>query len=211
MELSGWAGTFYRVGDWLMRLAYVNILWMLFTGVGLVIFGFFPATAAMFAVTRKWVMGDADIPVFQTFWSYYKKEFKKSNILGFFIVVIGLILYIDLQILPAGGLSFFLLKWALIILSFIFMIMLVYFFPIYVHFDFPLSQYFKYPLIMIIVAPLQTILLLASTYGVYLLMATIPGLIPFFGGSLISFVWLWIILNFLERVKQKEKQKTEGT
>ncbi|WP_407272014.1 YesL family protein [Radiobacillus sp. PE A8.2] len=209
MQFTGWAGTFYRISDWVFKLAYVNILWMCFTLIGLVLFGFFPATTAMFALIRKWLMGEEDLPVFKTFWSYYKKEFKKSNKLGFVVVIIGLILYVDLQIIPTGSLPFVILKWLLMALLVVFLIMLIYMFPIYVHFDFPFAQYIKYPILMSIVAPLQTVLLLISSYLVYLIMMTVPGLIPFFGGSALCFVWTWIILNYLHRVQQKQFEKEE--
>jgi uncharacterized membrane protein YesL len=34
--------------DWVAKLAYVNLLWFLFTAAGLLIFGFMPATVALF-------------------------------------------------------------------------------------------------------------------------------------------------------------------
>ncbi|WP_100010054.1 YesL family protein [Lentibacillus sediminis] len=211
MQLTGWARTFYSVSDWLMRLAYVNILWIVFTMVGLVIFGFFPATTAMFAIIRKWVMGEQEFPVFKTFWKYYKSEFKKVNLLGLVLVVIGSILYIDLQIFPSGdNLLFLVVRVGLIILSIFFLVMLMYFFPVYVHFDFPFSQYLKYPIMMSIIAPLQTVLLLVSTYLIYLIMVSIPGLILFFGVSTFSFVWSWIILNFIKKVEQKNQNNQKN-
>ncbi|WP_396954475.1 DUF624 domain-containing protein, partial [Niallia sp.] len=53
-------GLFSRVYHWsnaIAKLMYVNALWMGCTFLGLGIFGFFPATAAMFSVVRKWIMG----------------------------------------------------------------------------------------------------------------------------------------------------------
>ncbi len=75
MQMGGIMGGFYRVSEWIMRFAYVNILWGLFTLAGLVLFGFMPATVAMFTVIRKWLMGETDIPVFKTFFASFKKRF----------------------------------------------------------------------------------------------------------------------------------------
>lgn len=75
---------FYRFCEWVMRLAYLNLLWIGFSLAGAVVFGLAPATAAMFAVTRQWVMGNTDIPVFQTFFQTFKKEWAKSSVLGLF-------------------------------------------------------------------------------------------------------------------------------
>ena len=66
------ANGFYRFCEWVMRLAYLNLLWIGFTLAGAVIFGLAPATAAMFAVTRQWTLGKTDVPVFQTFFGRLK-------------------------------------------------------------------------------------------------------------------------------------------
>ncbi|WP_084028990.1 YesL family protein [Bacillus sp. J33] len=62
-----------------MRLVYLNLLWIAFSLLGIVLFGFFPATAAMFSVVRKWIMGETDVRVFKEFWQTYRKEFWKAN------------------------------------------------------------------------------------------------------------------------------------
>jgi uncharacterized membrane protein YesL len=88
-------GGFYTASQWLTRIVCVNLLWLFFSVVGLLLLGFFPATASMFAVLRKWLMGDTDIQVFKSFWGFYKKDFIKTNMIGYFVVIIGLILYMD--------------------------------------------------------------------------------------------------------------------
>lgn len=79
MELNGFVGVLYRTSEWIMRLVYLNLLWIAFSLLGIVLFGFFPATAAMFSVVRKWIMGETDVRVFKEFWQTYRKEFWKSN------------------------------------------------------------------------------------------------------------------------------------
>lgn len=46
-----------------------------FTLLGLGVFGIMPATAALFAVMRKWIQGQDNVPVLKTFWQEYKGEF----------------------------------------------------------------------------------------------------------------------------------------
>lgn len=64
---TGTVGGIYHISNWIMRLAYVNFLWILFTLAGFIVFGFFPATIATFAVVRKWIFDTTDIPIFTTF------------------------------------------------------------------------------------------------------------------------------------------------
>jgi uncharacterized membrane protein YesL len=58
-----------------------------------IIFGLLPATAAMFAVARKWAMGEVDVPIFRTFWSSYRKEFWKVHTLGVVLTLIGFVYF----------------------------------------------------------------------------------------------------------------------
>lgn len=83
--MQGFMRGFYSISEWVLRFAYVNVLWISFNLLGLIVFGFFPATIAMFTVVRKWVLKETDISVFNTFWFAYKKEFFKGNFLGFII------------------------------------------------------------------------------------------------------------------------------
>src|SRR5699024_12166732 len=73
-------GGYYRLCVWVTRFAYVNVLWILFTFLGLVFLGAMPSTVAMFAVIRKWVTGDKEVPIFKTFLESYRTEFVKANI-----------------------------------------------------------------------------------------------------------------------------------
>src|SRR5690625_2024178 len=94
-SMRGFVSGYYRLALWVTRFAYLNLLWVVFTLVGLVFFGFLPATAAMFAVVRKWISGETDIPVLQTFWKSYRKEFMIINVIGYIVFIIGYLLTIE--------------------------------------------------------------------------------------------------------------------
>src|SRR5690606_14573692 len=79
----------------LLKVAYINVLWILFSIVGLGIFGLFPATTAMYAVTRKLIIGESNFNIFSVFWGYFKKDFLKANGFGLIIVITAFILYFD--------------------------------------------------------------------------------------------------------------------
>jgi uncharacterized membrane protein YesL len=55
----------YRFCEWVTRLAYLNLLWIMFSLAGLVVFGVMPSTIAMYTVTRRWLTEDVDIPIFK--------------------------------------------------------------------------------------------------------------------------------------------------
>ena len=67
-------GKIYSVCQWIYRLAYSNVLWLLFMTLGLFVFGAVPSTVAMFAIIRKWIKGETEFPVL----SFFGKSIKKS-------------------------------------------------------------------------------------------------------------------------------------
>lgn len=42
--------------EWIMKFAYLNILWLGFTLLGVGLFGFFPATMASFILLKRFVV-----------------------------------------------------------------------------------------------------------------------------------------------------------
>lgn len=184
---------YYQICIWIMRMAYINLLWIAFSLLGLGVFGFFPSTVAMFVVIRKWVTGEKDIPIFQTFWDAFKKDFIKTNVLGYILFFVGFILYIDLKFVQGQSSVFFtILKFGLLILFFIYFIILLYIFPIFVHFQLTFKQYIKWSIVIGIVHPILTLLMVAGVLvAYYVTFSMVPGLMIFFGGSTIAFVIMW--------------------
>lgn len=137
-------GKLFTICEWIMKLAYVNLLWLLFTMAGLIVFGFMPATVSLFTIVRKWQMKETEVPVWDTFLSIYKKEFTKSNLLGFILVICAGFILLDLHFVNGLEgvlqLMFFVL---LLIISALYFITLMYLFPVYVHYDLRVSEYIK--------------------------------------------------------------------
>lgn len=193
----------YRFSEWIMRLAYINILWIFFTILGLGLFGLFPATSAMFSVIRRLLVGDTDLPIFKSFYNYMKRDFKQANILGYILVVLGLLLYFDIRFFQTSThILFNLLTTFSFILLFIYFIMTLYIFPIFVHYNFKTLEYIKYTLIIAIGRPVLTIMMIVGVVLVYTLFDSIPGLFPFFGASCISCVLLWIASFSLPKLEE---------
>ncbi|WP_052712094.1 YesL family protein [Domibacillus indicus] len=204
--MKGIPGWYMRFGDWVLKLLILNILWVMFTGLGLIIFGFFPATAALFAVIRKLVMHDEDVSIFQLFWSTYKLEFIKSNFLGSIILSIGAILFVDIYILNKLDPS--ILNQVLIIVVFvlivIYMALITYIFPVFVHYKMNVLGYFKYTIILIIGRPFHTIFLMVSIIALLYLLRWIPGLIPVLGISVFALIIMKIASMSLPKINNDE-------
>ncbi|MFD1848623.1 YesL family protein [Oceanobacillus bengalensis] len=193
MGLEGVVWKLYSISNGIMKLIYLNALWIVFSLLGLVAFGFFPATAAMFAVARKWVFGETEIPVFKTFWKTYKTGFLQTNIIGFISALVGILLYVDLRFFQNSEhvlLSF--LAFFIIFALFIYFAAVLYIFPMYVHFDFKTLEYLKQAIILVIGKPLNTIMIIVGSYLLYVVLSMLPVLWIFISGSLASVVLMWI-------------------
>lgn len=208
MEFSGMTGWFYRISEVISRMAYVNLLWILFTLLGLGVFGFMPATVGLFAVIRKWVMGDKDIPVFATFWENYRTEFLKSNLLGLILFIIGYILYIDLVNLPSGGI-FTIFRIGLVVITILYAITLLYIFPIYVHYEWKIREYLKYSLILGAGHPHFTLLMIIGIGALYYFSFKIPGIIPFFSVSILAYIIMWTAYRVIKKIQDMQAAEEE--
>ncbi|GLO66751.1 MULTISPECIES: YesL family protein [Oceanobacillus] len=216
MEVGGIWGNFYWLCLWIMRMAYLNILWGLFTLLGLIVIGFTPATVAMFRVIRKWLKKETEIPIFETFWSTYKEEFLKSNIFTIIIVTIGLILLVDLSFL--GSITehpiYPLLLSGLFLCGFIYLVLILYIFPLYVNYNLSRWLYIKYAILIGLTNLHYTITMMIVISGLYYLFMRIPGLIPFFSISTTGLVIMgisYLSFNNLDKKRSMENQQAKNS
>ncbi|MFC0560562.1 YesL family protein [Halalkalibacter alkalisediminis] len=213
MRFGGMVGKFHVVTDWVIRFVYVNILWILFSLLGLVLVGFFPATTAMVAIVRKWIMGEYDIPIFKSFLKAFQTDFKRANTLGYILIVIGAVLYIDSQILQQLSNPYWqLLHIPMVIVFVIFAVMVLYIIPLYVHYH--LSDLFiiRNALLLVFKHPVMTILLGLSLYGLYVISLNYPAVAVLCGGSATSFIIMRFSIILFEKNEQRQdetiKEKT---
>ncbi|BDG47547.1 YesL family protein [Parageobacillus sp. KH3-4] len=206
MRSSWLEGRIYGICEWITRLAYVNILWGLFTLAGAIILGVAPATVALFTVVRKWLLfSDNDVPIFKTFLNTYKKEFWRANKIGLFIGFVSYVLYIDFlyiaNVREAFQLAFSVFLFVILVF---YAITLLYLFPIYVHYELRFLQYVKYSFFIGMANPLMTLTMFLSIILLTVLFMYIPGLIPFFSVSSFSVVLMWCALKVFRKIEEKQ-------
>ncbi|MBO1511180.1 YesL family protein [Metabacillus bambusae] len=188
------------IGDWAIRLAYLNFLWILFSVMGLFLLGIFPATAAMFTVIRKWMLKE-QVSVFHTFKKSYRKEFTDANILGWLLLLIGIFIYIDFVFLTVmNGIIFTILLFVLISVTFIYLSIVLYIFPVFVHFKLKKLEYVKYAFIISLSYPHHTILMLLGTIVLIAVFITFPMLFPFIVVSSFGCLTMYISKRVFQKV-----------
>lgn len=191
-----------QIADRIIYLGYMNLIWILFSLLGLGVLGVFPATAAMFAVYRQEKIHKRAIN-FKLYWSYYKENFWQANIIGWILMVIGYILYLDFHLITfMEGTFADIVYSAIFAITIIYLLVLCYIFPVFTHFKLSMGKYFLSALTMVVTKPVQTILIgVVSIFHVYV-MLRIHFLIPLFGIS----VWVYFVTQLSQSAFNKNNK-----
>jgi|SRR5690625_821784 len=209
MNGNGVWASINNVLEWIMYAAYLNLLWILFTFVGLIIFGWMPATIAVYSTWRR-ILRDKDrhVPIFKTFLEEYKTSFIKKNVAGFLILFGGALIFLYFQFYQqTEGIINIIYTGFMFVVIFTFLNIVIYLPPVMVHFKLKFFQNFR-----------QAILLglssLSTTFLIYI-MIFLAGVIVYYYPSLIlpfgfSALPLFIMKVCLIRFKMLDLYDNEG-
>ncbi|MNP17519.1 hypothetical protein D3C76_1099550 [compost metagenome] len=199
MEFKGAMGGLYRVTEWISRIAGSNILWalcsapflffgvlkmiMLGTGAGganeqitlnwamgiLAPFTVFPASAALFTVVRKWVMGNTDVGTFRTFFQGYKENYLKSMLGGVIYTLMFVIMYVDVTVYMTQMPNFRIVGILMLVLMILLSVSMFNFFSIVVHYQMGFKQVMTNSILLTIARPIRVFsTLIAAAVLVYI-------------------------------------------
>ena len=201
--------SFNKFTNKMIELIYINLLWILFTVLGLVVFGLFPATVAMFTIIRKKMIEDDNSKIFQTFWQTYRAEFIKTNGFAIIFYMVAYFLYYDLLFLQMneGKLQFLYPVLILIFLSG--SMCLLFFFPVYVHFELKFFQYFKQSFLIALTSPVEVIAMALSGLAIYVVISIFPGMIPLFPGSIYALLSIMLSFRAFTRIANRKTAMTQ--
>lgn len=204
MELTGVMGAIHQVADKVAKLAYLNLLWILFTLTGLFFFGLFPATIAMFTVLRKIVLKE-EFKLFRLFWGTYKQEFFKGNLLGLILVLINSITYTNIVFFREATGAIEVLFYPMMIVGILLLLMSLFVFPVYVHFDLDFLQIYKTSFTFMMLYPLSSLSIVVNSLIYLIILYQLPALVVFFSASIIGL----IIMISVNRAFKKNAEKLE--
>lgn len=191
--------------NWIVRLAYINLLWIFFILVGGIVFGFLPSTVAMFSIMRKWLNNDDDFPVLHKFYYYYKQEFIKANLLGVMLLVAGFILYIDSQLIMAfQGVIKVVLLGSFVTVGVLYILILFYIIPVFVQYKNGVFQYIKSAILIGISYPLRTLLMSISVVSILFICFIFPAISFLYLGSGLSFIIMFFSNHLFIKITKQE-------
>jgi uncharacterized membrane protein YesL len=235
LEFKGVMGGFYRISEWIMRLAVINVLWVLcsipvflvaLVGITsqtegaffsslpilaiLIPFTLFPATSAMFAVARKWVTGEEDVPLLKTFFRSYKENYLQSMIGGIIFMLVFVIIYVNYRFYIGQGNTLRLLSILFIAFTFVIIASMFNFFSIMVHLHMKILQIIKNSILISIGSPINSVvLILCNGVIIYISLFKFTFLIPFFMGSLVAAFSFWQFHRSFQKLQTKQQELEE--
>jgi uncharacterized membrane protein YesL len=151
---------------------------------------FFPATAAMFSVVRKWVNGSTDVPMFKSYFRAYKENYKLSLIGGLIFSLLFAVVSFNLRFYSQmkGQLPTVMTIVFVFILIVSILVMFSYF-SVIVHLRLTLKDTFKNSILITLYKPLFTFIQIAGFLAVGILTWKFKGVILFFSASFFAYIY----------------------
>lgn len=185
----------------------LQLMWIGFTLLGLVIFGVSPATVGLFSVMRKKLQGEDSLRALtRAYWTTYKKEFVNANKIGVILIILGYFLTINYQVVSMmnGTMGLFMLT-LLVMITVMYAVMVLNIFQVFAHYELPFSRYFSASLLLSISFPIQMIGSMMGLYAFYRVFLVIPGLLPFFGISIAVLFLTWMSSQIFKMKDESEE------
>ena len=230
-ELNGIMGVFYTASEWFLKLATVNFIWFVMSlplfaafvvidlshAAGIVMFGaavllfapllFFPATIAVFATVRDWLLG-RDSSSTKMYVNNFKANYKESMKMGVPFAAIWLVWYYGYFYLRTGSASLDLL---FLIIGLALFVYTVNFLSISVHYRMNRKERLLNAFFVSTGSPLLSLFILGSNgLLIWISVVKLLMLLPLLTGSLSAFLSFSAFYNFTLRVKSKQEAKTSS-
>lgn len=203
----------FKVADIIYRFVALNLIWLLFFVLGLGIFGFMPATVALFAVIRQWIKGEKGFKLFKTYWHYYKADFIRSNLIWLIFVAVFYIVYVNYQFVGFyydESIQFYIYLIVFAVATFVLMAF-VNVFSVMAHYKFEILEYIKVASGMVIFRPFITLLQLFWLFVYYLIAVEWPKVFLTLGVSVLAFVLMSTNYFTFKKYDNRNSRESEIT
>lgn len=194
----------YAICYHILTMIILQGLWVIFSVVGLGIFGLIPASVAVCHVVNVKMIQKEDEALFPLFWKTYKSSFLRANFFGLTIGMSLLLLWINRIIIQLmnGGLAAFFHVGSYLVLFFT-LLLLLYGIAFLAVTQQRLLGVIKASIMLGLCRPLETLSMLAVTLGVCYFYSLMPSIIPLFG-----IVPLFVTYTLISNLVWKRTMKT---
>lgn len=195
--------------EWAVTLAYLNLLWIVFTIAGGILLGIGPSTIAVFSLIRKKIRVGSIVKPVAAFYQLFKENFKLGN--KYFAVTgaTGIFLYIDFQIiqlLPNTVLITYAVIPAFIILLILWVIVSLFTLGMITHYTLDFWDNIKQAFWIAMISPASSFVMLIAVLLNGFIINILPAAFLFY---LITPSVFIVESIFLRKIKTIENKKTK--
>ena len=230
-DLNGLMGVIYGASEWFLKMAIVNFMWFLMSlplftaflvidisnAAGIVLFGalvllfapllFFPATAAVFASARDWLLG-TDSSTVKMYVAHLRANYKESVKMGVPFAAVWLFWYLAYFYLESGSGA---INWLFLITGLALFVYTVNFLSISVHYRMSGKERLLNAFFVSAGSPLLSLIIVAgSGLLIWITAVKLLLLLPLLTASLSVFLSFSAFYSFTLRVKNKREAKATG-
>ncbi|MFY4774779.1 YesL family protein [Metabacillus sp. RGM 3146] len=178
--MTGVYGRLNVIFEMLAKLALLNLLWLVCTLAGGILFGLFPAAAALHEVLAR-LFRKEEVQIGKAFKNAAVKNFKKANASGYLFTCVLFILYVDYHFFHSfGNIGALVLSYFSLLLFVILFTAFLVLFPLQVRYEGSLLNSLKNSFRITLGYPGLSLLILIGFVLIGTAMFYIPGLMPFY-------------------------------
>lgn len=177
--------------QWVTRLFYLNILWLVGCLLGLIVAGIGPATISLFETLKEVSWKNNEVPLTKHFIKIYKKQWRVINKWMILLYAMVLFFWIDYRLIvlfSSNTLIFKIVYPLFILLVSIVTITILYFFVFYTNFNLTTFKKIENSLLLSFSSPLQSLFIILFLVLHYNLILHWPFIFIFFLASLPAFI-----------------------
>lgn len=198
--------TIINAGNWIYNLALLQFLSIAYTLRGFVVLGFFPSMVAVVKVVYRWFdKKEVDFSIWKEFQEGYKTFFKPANQIGYFLLLVSVIFYVDLRISNVFIQSI-ILHSGLLFLGFVLICMSLYTFTTLVRYDFSVKNVLKQSFFVAYSVPIFTLSAVVSLIMVTELLRNYLFIALFFGIPFLIIPVVWFTYTGLKKAEERKDE-----
>ena len=196
-----------NIGNWVSNFFFLHLLWLVYSLRGFIILGIFPSTAAVSQVMYKWFdTKEKTFKVREQFDKAYKEYFKLANQIGYIVLLVFGMLYVDLRVsnvfIQSIILHTFLLFITLLALCISFFL-----FTIMIRYEFSLKNIFKQSFFVALSVPIYSVSAVVGLILTLSLMKNYIFLAFFFGISLLFLPIVWFTYTGVKKAEERRNEE----
>lgn len=175
-------------------------------------FTMFPATSALFTLVRKWIIGDADVPIIKTYFVSYKKTYVQSMVVGIMYSLLFVVEYIGYNFYANQENFAQVLSSLYIAFIFVTILSVFLFFCLQAHLYMKTFALLKNAILLSIGRPFTSLSIIVTNMAiVYLFFSFYKGFLAFFFlSSVIAFMTFFHFHRMFQKIQDKHQQYMES-